>query len=311
MRIVLLGTSLLVLAALACTESVAPIAGSPASDGGVAEGGVVAAPVGAANEPEAQFIPKVTGSCPEFAKGKATFDPGGKPRDVQMWIGDAAKTLDGPLVFFWHGAGGSPTEASFVLGSAIDEITALGGVVVAPYHDPGSGLLPWFLALGGTAENDLLVADEVVACAIAKVGIDRRRIHSVGFSAGAMHTTQFAVRRSGYLASIVAYSPARLGTPPDPQDGKNKYPAMLLYGGDKDTQVISFAETTRKYHGDLTAEGHFSVLCNHGGGHTVPSSARPSAWKFLEDHPFKASPEPYAKTLPESFPKYCALGPAQ
>jgi predicted esterase len=275
--------------------------------GGSASGGAGGAVVGPHTEPLPQFVPKATGACPGFTQGKNTFTADGISRDALVWIDPAkAAELDGPLVFFWHGAGGNPSEASYALGSALGEITSMGGVVVAPYHDPASSILPWYLCLGGTDETDLRIADEVLACAIQTIGVDMRRIHSVGFSAGAMNTEQFAARRSGYLASVVAYSGARLGVVEE-QDPSNKYPAMLLHGGPNDMVVVNFEDAQEKYHDDLTAEGHFSFLCNHGKGHTVPADARASAWQFLQDHPFGATPEPYAGGLPAGFPSYCSL----
>ena len=272
--------------------------------GAVNTGGSMVQPT----EPPTSLVPVATGACPELTQGKHTFTADGVSRDVLLWVDPAkAQELDGPLVFFWHGAGGDPSEATYALGKAIDEITALGGVVAAPYHDPASSVLPWYLCLGGTDEIDLRIADEVLACAIGKVGVDMRRIHSVGFSAGAMNTEQFAARRSGYLASIVAYSGARLGTVVEEQLPANKYPAMLFHGGPNDTVVVNFAEQQNKYHEALTAEGHFSFICDHGKGHTVPSDGRAAAWQFLQDHPYGTQPEPYLGGLPVGFPSYCAL----
>lgn len=278
-------------------------AGTSSAAGGVGGTGQV----GPHDAPLAQFVPKVTGTCPELKQGKNTFTADGVSRDVLLWIDPAkAAAADGPLVFFWHGAGGDPSEATYALGSAVADITGKGGIVVAPYHDPKSNILPWYLCLGGADETDLRIADEVLACAIEKVGVDMRHIHSVGFSAGAMNTEQFAARRSGYLASIVAYSGARLGVV-DEQDATNKYPAMLFHGGPNDMVIVNFETEQNKYHDTLTDEGHFSFLCNHGKGHTVPADARASAWQFLQDHPFGASPEPYKDGLPTSFPSYCSL----
>lgn len=302
----------LLLAVPACGSSSAGTSTSTGS-GGATTGTGGAAPGGAGGmtpvqtEPPAEFVPKATGSCPDFAQGKATFTPDGTARDVLLWVDPAkAQAMDGPLVFFWHGAGGDPSEAPYALGSALQAITDMGGVVAAPYHDPANTQLPWALCLGGNDESDLRVADEILACAIEKVGVDMRRIHSVGFSAGAMNTEQFAARRSGYLASIVAYSGARVGNVNE-QDPDNKYPAMLFYGGSMDQVIINFADASQKYHDDLTADGHFSFLCNHNKGHTVPSDGRASAWQFLLDHPFGTRPDPYAKGLPAGFPSYCTL----
>ena len=257
-------------------------------------------------EPDPAFLPSVAGACPGFAPGSNLFSPPGMaPREALVWAAEGAG--DGPLVFFWHGAGGSPDEAPYVLGSeVIAAIEAAGGLVVAPYHDPNAGELPWYLALGGQFDQDLRLADEVLACAREVRGVDLHHVHSVGFSAGAMHNEQFAARRSGYLASIVAYSGAQIGVPPV-QDPRNHYPAMLFAGGDSDVVGLDFAASTRSYRQWLTDEGHFSVLCDHGHGHTVPTDGRASAWQFLADHPFGASPEPYAAALPADFPAYCSL----
>ena len=88
--------------------------------------------------------------------------PGGTSRRANIWVSEAAQTLDGPLVFYWHGAGGSPLEAPGVLGPAQAEVLAQGGIVVALTHAaPGS--LPWYLSVGAE-ETDLVFADEAVAC---------------------------------------------------------------------------------------------------------------------------------------------------
>jgi predicted esterase len=257
--------------------------------------------------PDPQFLPTATGACPDFTSGKNTFSPAGIPaRDVLLWLG-AAGAQPGPLVFFWHGAGGDPSEAPAALGTkAMSGIQAAGGIVAAPYHDPTSTTLPWFLSLGGAQDDDLKVADEILACAIARKSVDLRRIHSVGFSAGAMNTEQFMARRSGWLASEVVYSGAQIGMPPV-QDDTNKYPGMLFFGGPSDVVIISFATETQNYHDWMTMNGHFSFMCNHNMGHTVPSSGVNSAYQFLQDHPFGVSPEPYAKALPAGFPSYCSL----
>lgn len=277
--------------------------GSGAAGGGGSGGGTPAK-----TTPDAQFIPKPAGACPEFAAGDVTFSPAAGERDVRLWMTDAAASMDGPLVFFWHGVGGSPTDATYALGNAvINEITAMGGVVAAPHHDPAAGQFPWYLTLGGTNETDLLVMDEVLACAIEKVGVDMRRIHSVGFSAGAMNTTQVGWRRSGYIASVVTFSGAQLGNNVPDQDPTNLFPAMVVHGGPEDVVIIKFMDNSIKYHDGLKEAGHFAFLCDHGKKHTIPSDIRGPAWQFLKDHPFGERPEPYLNGLPASFPSYCSL----
>gem|GEM_PF-951256 len=142
-------------------------------------------------------LPTASGACPSFdAPATLSFSPAGiGTRQARIWVGPEAAGMDGPLVFYWHGAGGSPDQAPYVLADALTAITEAGGVVVAPVHDPEAGSLPWFLSTG-SREDDLLLADEIVACAEAGVGIDDHRIHAIGFSAGALHTTQMTFRRA-------------------------------------------------------------------------------------------------------------------
>lgn len=257
-------------------------------------------------------IPAVTGTCPDFHAGDTvTMSPAGvAPRDVRVWVGENADTMDGPLVFYWHGAGGSPTEAMQVLGAErMAEIQAAGGMVVGMIHDPAAGDFPWYLTTG-TEENDLLVADEVVACAVEQVGIDVTHIHSIGFSAGALHNSQMAIRRASYLASVVVYSGgliARRRVPTDAPDAR--FAALLFHGGASDVVLTNFEDATETYRETLERAGHFAVVCDHGRGHTIPPEAGlSSAWRFLMDHPYASYPSPYASGLPEGFYDAC-VGP--
>jgi predicted esterase len=269
---------------------------APASD---------ASPV-AARSPDPRFLPTAKGPCPELTDGMITVQPGGVSRQVRIWISDAARTLDGPLVFYWHGTGGAPAEAQTGLGAAgIARITALGGIVAAPVHDPASGMWPWYL-VSGTSEADLTVADEVLACAIQKVGVDLRHIHSVGFSAGAIQTVQLGYRRSGYIASVATYSGGQLAAIPD-QDPTTALAAMIFHGGPADMVVVSFQMASEQYKTRLLGAGRFGFLCNHGMGHRIPTAAVGSVGQFLLDHPFGTRPSPYAAGLPSAFPGYCAL----
>jgi predicted esterase len=279
-----------------------------AGTGGAGAGGAGAGGTGNALEPDPAFLPKATGPCPDFKEGKITVTPDGKARDVQIWVSDAATTLDGPLIFYWHGTGGSPVNQppNAIGASNIKAITDKGGIVAAPFHDPAAGTFPWFLTTGSGAEDDLRVADEVLACAIEKVGIDLRHIHSMGMSAGGLHTTQMSYRRSGYLASVVTYSGGKIGDPPN-QDPSNKFAAMIFHGGMGDQVVIDFQPISEAYRDDLKGMGHFAFICDHGMGHKIPVDAVDSVHQFLEDHPFGTAPSPYEGGLPAGFPAYCKL----
>lgn len=254
------------------------------------------------------MLPTPTGACPELAAGDITFAPAGiEPRAVRVWMSDAAATMDGPFVFYWHGTGSNPQEALYGLGKDyVDQVVAQGGIVVAPYHDPAAGDFPWWLVLG-EQEDDLLLADEILACAIDQVGVDVRRIHVSGMSAGGLQTAQMSFRRSGYVASAAPYSGGYLVAPPD-QDPSNPLAAMIFHGGKDDIVVISFQEASDRYKTGIEARGGFAFICDHGMGHTIPQgAAQAGLWKFFYDHPFGTRPSPYKDGLPAAFPDYCAL----
>ncbi|OJH37821.1 hypothetical protein [Cystobacter ferrugineus] len=257
-------------------------------------------------QPSPTFLPKPTGPCPEFKDGTLTFQPAGIPaRAVRIWMSDAAKTLDGPLVFYWHGTGSQPTEATTGIGTTqIEAIKAQGGIVAAPTRDPAAGTFPWFYVSSTSRDDDFRVADEVLACAIQKIGINVSRIHSMGMSAGGLNTTQMSYRRSGYIASVATYSGGRTSTIPT-QDSTNKFAAMIFHGGSSDQVVINFQTVSQNYYNDLKSKSQFAMLCNHGRGHTIPTDARAAVWQFLQAHPFGTVPSPYAGGLPSTMPSYC------
>ncbi|MFY0573850.1 hypothetical protein ACN28S_05290 [Cystobacter fuscus] len=236
-------------------------------------------------QPSPTFIPKPTGPCPEFKDGTLTFQPAGVPaRSVRIWMSDAAKTLDGPLVFYWHGTGSQPTEATTGIGTTqIEAIKAQGGIVAAPAHDPAAGTFPWFYVSSTSRDDDFRVADEILACAIQKVGVNVSRIHSMGMSAGGLNTTHMSYRRSGYIASVATYSGGRTSTIPT-QDATNKFAAMIFHGGSSDQVVINFQTVSQNYYNDLKSKSQFAMICNHGRGALHPhgrarrsgSSSRPT-----------------------------------
>jgi poly(3-hydroxybutyrate) depolymerase len=206
---------------------------------------------GGVSGPPAEFLPEPTGTCPGFSDGAGctaddvslicTFSPQGLvPRPVRIWR-DPAQS-GGPLVIFWHGlsrnAGDAVLPGAGLGPDVVADIQLQGGMVASPERSEKRQTtsvteLPWLLALGSGEEDDLLVMDEVVGCAMQEVGIDVRHIHVTGMSAGGLQTGQVGPRRSGYIASIVPYSGGQLGEPPV-QDPNNKYAAALFHGGPDD-----------------------------------------------------------------------------
>ncbi len=253
--------------------------------------------------PAPAALPRATAVCPDFHEGMNIFSQNGVTRAVQLYLDPiTVKELDGPLIFYWYGTAGQPSQALDGLGiEGVNKIKALGGIVAAATHI-NQGAFPW---INGPTAKEFALMDEVLACAIQKVGIDIRHIHAMGFSAGALLAAQAGYARSRYLASVVTYSGgARNAASQDPD---NLFPAMIFYGGVNDRALLNFQTTSLQYAEGLVKNGHVVVLCNHATGHRLPSEAAPAALQFLLDHPFRRNPEPYLKALPAGSPKYCTM----
>jgi len=242
-------------------------------------------------------LPQPKGTCQPFVTGDMTFS-GSR---VKIWAGTPAS---GPLVIYWYATGSSTAEVTRGLGqTAINEITAQGGVVAAMYQTTGKGTTTnnnvWYT-------GDLEITDEIVACAVSQQHIDTRRIHALGFSAGGLMSGYMAYARSNYMASVATYSGGSFTT--TLQDPSNAPSAMCIHGAmGSDVVVIDFATASANMEADLKRKGGFAMDCNHGGGHTIPTAIVPSVWRFLKDHPYKVTPKPYAGGIPSGFPTYCTI----
>ena len=242
-------------------------------------------------------IPTPTGACPDFVRGDVTFNPAGGARQVAMTLTDAASTISGgPLIFYWFATTSNPTEAQ--RGLPIAQITAAGGIVVAPYDVAGAGTFPWLSQL---SQHDALF-DEVLACAVRKTQISTARVHAVGFSAGALMTTHLSFARSKYLASVATYSGGASGQFQEPN---NKFAAMIMTGGPNDILINNFYTSSQQWQQTLKAAGHFAMFCDHGGGHSIPLALVPGVWQFFVDHPYGRVPSPYQGHIPASIAPPC------
>jgi predicted esterase len=250
-------------------------------------------------------LPKPTKPCPKLTEGLVTI----LGVTVRLWVGSKPPSTKGPLVFYWHGTASNPGETIFGLGQKnIDAIKAQGGLVAAPKGPTAltgaqTGGIVW-------KSGDFALADEILACALQQVGIDARRVHSVGLSAGGLHTAQMSYTRSGYLASVVTYSGGLIPIfpPPPSQDPANKLAAMIMHGGVTDQLgSYSFKVSSERYLKFLQGKGQFAFVCDHGKGHWLPPGGGAATWRFFQDHPFGTSPSPYKGGLPASIPTYCKL----
>ncbi len=272
----------------------------------------------------APVIPSASGLCPTAKNGRVAYAPQGVvARTVRL---DFDATVAGPrrLILYWHALGGNPDEFAESLEATgqLSDLLSDAWLIAAPDHDPARDTatppLPWFLsaALSTSTEfDDLIVADELVACLVEQGLVDPNEIHVVGMSAGGLMATQFAYRRSNYVASLVSLSGgliSLLGIPPI-ENPDNHYPALIFFGGATDRFVVApfpevdFGITSEALRADLASAGHPVALCDHGGGHTPPDAAGGMAIPaFFEATPFGTSTPPW-EALGTLLPAYCAF----
>jgi hypothetical protein len=127
--------------------------------------------------------------------------------------------------------------------------------------------------------------------------------------------------RSGYVASVITYSAGILGMGINqvPAQDANNLPAAIVAHGAVGSDITMAGAVYRDYASESVAwemsikqAGGFSIDCDDGGGHNAFSTTRapgvkPVAFKFFQDHPFGAKPDPYASSLPSGFPSYCKI----
>jgi hypothetical protein len=251
------------------------------------------------------MLPTPKEPCADFRTGTMKFSG----ISVQIWAGKpAASAPGGPLLFYWHGTGTSSAEASQGFGQAgINDVVSKGGIVASFIGTTMKGAVS-----GGTIwyNNDLEIADQIVACAIEKQKIDVRRIHSSGYSAGGLQTGAMMAQRSNYLASALIYSGGVIAPAPNPNPG-NVPPLMCAHGAvGSDTLGLDFAKGCQDLETQTVNKGSFAVDCNDGGVHIdIIGRFAPAnfGYKFLMAHPFGTKPSPWMSMLPAGAPTSCKI----
>jgi predicted esterase len=256
------------------------------------------------------MIPTANGACPTIATGTVTVNAGGSSIQAQVW-GGASASQNGMLILYWHGTGSSP-GSEVPIAFDTNAVTSAGGAIVGFIASSRTGP-----TTGNTGDNvwfqsDAAFADQVVACAVTQLHIDPRRIHTAGYSAGALQTVYMWYARSGYIASVISYSG---GTDTldqtQMQDPSNIPAAIVAHGAQgQDALGIDFAQASAQWEGIISQHGGFSIDCNDGGNHlaffqTRAPNLKPAAVQFFMDHPFEVNPP--TTSLSASFPSYCKI----
>jgi dienelactone hydrolase len=254
------------------------------------------------------------GTCPELGAGWNYIQSGGFQRKFRVFLPETP--AGAPVLFAWHGLGDS--APNFAKGMGAEQMAKnLGIVVVVPEScgatSGASGCDPGLFTWGWNAkpDSDARLFDDLLACLDQTQQIDRHRIYTVGFSAGALWTTWLLMHRAERLAAAVVFSGGVNDLLPYERPAY-KLPVLLAWGGETDlfaNGIIDFAAATTLFSKGLRQDGHFVVGCNHDSGHTVPFNGPKYAMSFLLAHEWKDGGSPLATSGLVGFPDYCHVEP--
>jgi hypothetical protein len=252
-------------------------------------------------------IPEPNGECPELTTGTHTI----MGLEVEVVAGTPGATK-GPLLFTWHGTGGTGSGALRQLPQSVqDDITSQGGIIIAPsstMQARAGGDVTFFLMVWYDGA-DLAMADHITGCAVQNHNIDPRRIYVTGCSAGGLMTGVMSIMRSSYVAASAPNS-GGISTPGYMFDDDSNVPAVFaMHGGANDNVFINFGDSTHTLGDVMKPAGSFFVECNHMIGHCqAPAELHEKAWQFMKAHPYGVMPKPYeAGGLPDDYPDYCTV----
>jgi poly(3-hydroxybutyrate) depolymerase len=284
----------MLLALLACT--------APAVDDSAAE----AVPDLGYLKGTAPLAPVSSGECPTFEadEEKVGLVSHGLDRSVKLLLppgGAAGK----PVVFVWHPLGGTANYMINLLD--LRGYAEVADAVVVVVSASGAYEYEWAFAGDGADNDDLVLYDDLRTCLYEQLDIDLGRVSSIGFSAGALWTSFLSLHRGDTLSAILPFSG---GTDPiiPYETPAAPFPALLNYGGADDLfggGLVDFQETTLNFATSLTEDGHFTVVCNHERGHSVPPEGRDMMDLWLTAHVY-GEPSPFLQDI-SGFPDYCSV----
>jgi len=288
-------------------------AGSPPVDGG---GGMAAAGMGAAGmgaggmsaggaggsvaTSSDPIIPSVSGECPDFTSGSVSVMG---LSGIEIVAGAKPTQATAPMVFYWHGTGGSSGEYAFQATAVEQGVVAEGGILVSFNGTTGGDLLSGTAIFGA---GDFAIADQLVACAVQNHNVDPHRIFATGCSAGGLFSAAMAAERSNYVAAAAPNSGG--WTIPVAFQGAFTPALMTIHGAPgADVVFIDFSDASATADAAFKARGGFVVNCNHGGGHCGGGGLAPDIWEFFKAHPYGVDPHPWASALPPGFNSSCEI----
>jgi poly(3-hydroxybutyrate) depolymerase len=199
-----------------------------------------------------------------------------------------------PLVFAWHGLGGS--GALFRLYSGLEAAIKTQAIIVYPdaLRLPAfNNRTGWNLAPDGP---DLRFFDAMLAEVSGELCVDRARVFSTGHSFGGYMSHTLGCTRA---AVVKAIAPVAGGLPPAGCEGNKALPVWMAHAMNDPTVPFATGDAARAHWAAAAAcaatthpvtpdpcvafDGCTAPLhwCVHTGGHAWPSFAAAAIWEFF------------------------------
>lgn len=237
-----------------------------------------------------------------FSRVELSID--GTARHAFVYAPAAAKTTPTPVVFVFHGHGGTAPNAarSFGIHRHWPEAIAVypqGLNTPGRLTDPEGKKPGWQHSVGAQGDRDLKFFDALLAKLKADYRVDAGRIYSTGHSNGGGFTYLLWAERGDVFAAMAPSGSAAAQTFP-----KLKPKPAMHIAGEKDPLVkyewqratmealrkldgcdaegMTWAENSTLY---ASKTGTPVVTFIHPGGHEFPAAAPALIVKFLKEHP--------------------------
>ena len=234
-----------------------------------------------------------------------TWTVDGTTREALVYVPTQARTNAAPLVFAFHGHGGSMQNAarSFSYHTRWPEAIVVymqGLNTPGRLTDPEGEKPGWQAAVGDQSDRDLKFFDAVLASLKADYDVDDKRIYATGHSNGGSFTYLLWAQRGDVFAAVAPSAAVGARSVP-----KLKPKPVLHVAGEKDP-LVKFAwqqqmiEALRKlnqcgegqsWEGEKGCTVYPSKLGDpvvtfiHPGTHQFPATAPDIIVKFFKQHP--------------------------
>lgn len=230
-------------------------------------------------------------------------------REALVYAPVAAKTTPCPVVFAFHGHGGTMQHAArkFAYHKLWPEAIAVymqGLNTPGTLTDPEGKRSGWQKTFGDQNDRDLKFFDAVLATLKKDYRVDARRVYATGHSNGGGFTYLLWAARGGVLAAV---APCAAAARPDFRQHMKPKPVFHMAG--ENDPLVRFAwqqrtiDAVRKLNGCGEGEpwgehctlypskgGTPVVTYIHPGGHELPNDVPSAIVKFFKQHRVDESP---------------------